>query len=318
MALAILALLSCLSWGKPLVAEPAFVRLAIEERAVYVESSDADTGPETPFAIASIGKTFTAVAILRLVERGALSLEAQVTDLVSAQIAADLHGLPGMRLHHLLSMTSGLPDYYTDAWLHDALEEPDRFQTATVALRHAAREAPLFRPGSAFDYSNTNYLLLGLILERVTGKSYADVMHEEVLAPAGLSDSFVFGSRPLPEIFARGHPDRELIRQYYSGHGFGDGGIISTARDVVSFYVALLGLRQLLSEPSLLKLQADPLGAAYGMGLEVEGSIVGHAGGDIGYSSDVRMDLETGDIAVYLIASEGADTSWPRDRLTRE
>jgi D-alanyl-D-alanine carboxypeptidase len=215
-------------------------------------------------------------------------------------------------------MTSGLPDYYTEDWLQDAFQAPERFQQAEAALRDVGQEPLLFSPGRAFDYSNTNYVLLGLILEGVTGKSYAQVMREEVFAPAGLTDSFVFGSQPLPDAFARGHEERALIRQYYSGNGFGDGGIIASARDMVSFYTALLGERRLLSEPMLFKLQTDPLGAAYGMGLEVEGDIVGHAGGDIGYSSDVRMDLETGNIAVFLIASEAVGTRWPRERLRRK
>lgn len=310
-----LALMAVLSWRGSLWADPAFVRLAVDNGSVYVESSDPNTGPSAAFAIASLGKTFTAVAVLRLVERDVLDLDAQVADWVPAQVAADLQGLQGLRLHHLLSMSSGLPDYYTDDWLQAALEAPERFQTPAAAVRHASQEPLLFPPGRGFHYSNTNYVLLGLILEEATDKSYADVLREEVFTPAGLKDSFVFGSRPLPDNFARGHERRALVRRYYAGQGFGDGGIISSARDLVSFYDALLGKRRLISAPMLAKLQSDPFDVGYGMGLEVEDTLVGHAGADLGFSSDVRMNLKTGDIAVFLVAHEDADTQWPQDRL---
>jgi D-alanyl-D-alanine carboxypeptidase len=315
--LSIIAVLAGLALAAPLAAEPAFVRLAAEDGALKMQSSDPDTGADTPFAIASVGKTFTAVAVLRLVERGALRLDAPVADLVPDEVAEWFDGLPGLRLHHLLTMTSGLPDYYTDDWLEDALDAPDEVQHAEGALYYAAADAPLFDPGEDFDYSNTNYVLLGLILEEATGDDYATVMQREVFRPAGLKNSFVFGSRALPADFARGHPERELMRQYYSGTGLGDGGIISTARDVTRFYRALFSEGRLLAPDTLAVLQEDPLGEAYGMGLEVEDGLVGHSGGDIGYSSDVRMDLASGDIAVVLIAEEDADTDWTLDRLER-
>ena len=293
----------------------AFIRLAVGESLPYVEQSHPSIRAGTPLPIASLGKTLTAVAVLRAVEHGIRELNDPVSNHVPATVSRWFSGFPGMRLHHLLRMTSGLVDYYTDDWIDAALSDPSGFPRQHAAL-HAASEFPLqFAPGSAFDYSNTNYVLLGLILETSLGKSYATIIEEEILVRADMADSFVFGSRPLPSSFAANHEDRALVRRYYGGSGLGDGGIFASARDVARFYEALFIDRVLLSDAALAVMLADPLNAGYGMGLEVEGQIVGHSGGDLGYAADVRMDRRRGVIAVMLATSENADMSWPEDHL---
>jgi CubicO group peptidase (beta-lactamase class C family) len=131
-----------------------------------------------------------------------------------------------------------------------------------------------------------------------------------------MADSFVFGARPLPPRFAEGHAERDLVRRFYSGNGLGDGGVISTAGDVARFYRALFVDRRLLSDASLTAMLRDPTGAGYGMGVEIEDGIAGHSGGDLGYSSDVRIDLQSGVVAVELVASEDVDTVWAWQEVT--
>lgn len=283
--------------------------------AVEISTTGAATA-QTPFAIASIGKTMTSVAILRMVADGALSLDEPAALRLDPDITAGLGGLEGMSLSHLLTMTSGLPDYLTDDYIEDALADPGQFQTPRAALRHAYGEPPLFRPGGDFDYSNTNYVLLGLILENVSGLSYAGAMKRHVFEPAGMSGAFVFGSAPLPAGFPNGHEAGAHIRSYYEAEGFGDGGVISNATDLAKFYRALFVSRTLLPEAFMQKMKRDPVGEGYGMGIEIEGAIYGHSGGDLGFSSDVRIDAETGDIAIVLIANGNSDTDWAYDVLT--
>lgn len=134
--------------------------------------------------------------------------------------------LSEIEIRHLLTMTSGLVGYFDDAFLQDAIDDPETVQTPQSAVSYAYGEALMFRPGRAFDYSNTNYVLLGLILENVTGKSYAQVMAEQVFKPAGMKDAFVFGSRALPATFPKGHAGWSHYRDYYNAQGFGDGGVI--------------------------------------------------------------------------------------------
>ncbi len=292
-----------------------FIHYAVsgDGAGTVVDASGADA--RTPFAIASAGKIATSVAVLRLAARGALDLDAPVVRFVPAEIRRGYGGMEGVTLRHLLTMTSGLPDYLDDAFVEAAIEGSGGVQTPLGALRHGSGQAPLFEPGEDFDYSNTNYVLLGLVLEEVSRAPYSEVVAREVLRPAGLEDSFVFGSRALPAAFAAGHPEAGTVRGYYSGPGLGDGGVISTARDLARLYRAIFLEGKLLPPAMLDVLLEDPLGVGYGAGVEIEWPVVGHAGGDLGYASDIRMDLETGDVAVVLAAEEDAETGWAWDWL---
>ena len=292
------------------------VRHALTGAGAVETRGTGGAGADTTFAVASVGKAFTAVAVLRLADRGLLDLDAPAAAFVPPASAAAYGGMRGITLRHLLTMTSGLPDYYDDAYFEDALADPAGVQTALVALDHGAG-APIFAPGRDFDYSNTNYLILGLALEQATGRPLGAVLEAEVFGPAGMQDSFLSGTRPLPPDFAKGHPERAGLRGYYAGEGFGDGSVLSTAADLVRFYRALFRDGALLPPPMLDLLQQDPVGQGYGMGLEIEGRIVGHSGGDYGYASDVRMNLGSGTIAVVLVADEDGDTGWAWDRVAR-
>lgn len=257
----------------------------------------------------------TSVALLRLVADGAISLDDPAARWVSRDIAQGLGGLDGITLRHLLTMTSGLPDYLTDDYIDDALDDPDRVQKPGMALTYAFDEDALFSPGRGFDYSNTNYVLLGLILENVTGQSYATLMERLVFRPAGMTRSFVFGSAALPPTFPNGHEDGQHIRAYYQADGFGDGGVIATASDVAKFYKALFLERTLLPSSLMSEFRNDVLNEGYGMGIEIEDGTYGHSGGDLGFASDVRMDIRSGDISIILVAEAEADTDWTFDRL---
>lgn len=276
-------------------------------------TTTADATFSTPFAIASVGKTMTAVAILRLVDRGVLSLNDPANRHLPADIAQGLGGLDGVTLRHLLTMTSGLPDYLTDAYVDAVLDRPNGIQTHRDALRFAFGVGALFRVGTEFDYSNTNYVLAGAIAEAATGKSYSDIIQNEVFHPAAMQDAIVFGAAPLPHDFPSGHEDGEHYRDYYNATGLGDGGVIASAQDLANFYRALFVDRALLSDAMMAELLHDPMDVGYGMGIEMNGPVVGHAGGDLGFSSDVRLNTITGTLAILLIAQGNANTDWPSD-----
>jgi D-alanyl-D-alanine carboxypeptidase len=274
-----------------------------------------DVTASTPFTLASIGKTMTSVAILDLVASDVLSLDGEASRWVNEGIVKGLGGLEGVTLKHLLSMTSGLPDYLTDDYIDDALADPDRVQNQRTALSYAFSEGPMFSPGDGFEYSNTNYVFLGLILENATGLSYAEAMKHHIFDPAGMNNSFVFGSAPLPAGFPKGHEDRRHIRSYYEAEGFGDGGVISTASDVAKFYKALFVDRSLLTYEMMQEFKRDLKRENYGRLIEIEGNIYGHSGGDLGFSTNVRIDIKSGNIAIILIAKADSDTEWVYDAL---
>jgi D-alanyl-D-alanine carboxypeptidase len=289
------------------------IRYFETEGAVEFTSTGENVSAATPFAIASIGKTMTSVALLRLVSRGKIGIDDAVSDWVTKDIRNGLGGLDGITLRHLLNMTSGLPDYLSDEYIIDATNDPKGTQSAQAALTYAYDEAVLFQPGMEFDYSNTNYVLAGMILELASGLTYEQVIAKEIFGPSAMHESFVFGSISLPHDFPQGHENGKHERAYYEHQGFGDGGVISTARDLSLFYNALFREQTLLTAPMMSELIKDPLGENYGMGLDVEGDIFGHSGGDVGFASDVRMNVETGAIAIIFEASADADISWASD-----
>lgn len=285
--------------------------------------------PDDRFVLASVGKIFTAVAILQLAEVGKLGIDDPVSTWIDPDIAGPL-ALSGVTLRHLLTMTSGIEDYYTDDYLDEVLEEPAA-QTPENALRYA--EGPrLFAPGTQFDYSNTNYLLPQLVLEQASGQSMADYMQRNIFDGLGMEKTYVFGTRAHPDDFVAGYEDLgtgpesgpdfgpEDVSFYYLGEGFGDGGVISTAKEVAGFYHALFVRREVLNDQSLEMMLRDPLGEGYGMGVEAVdvpalGMVYGHSGADLGFSADVRLAVKSGDIAVALFASGDADGAVTEEAL---
>lgn len=265
----------------------------------------------TPFAIASIGKAMTSVAVLKQVEAGALALDDPISEHLPPEIVQGFDGFVGITVSHLLTMSSGLPEYHTGDYRADALDDPDEVQRAEEAVTYAMGQGVHFAPGTGYEYSNTSYVLLGLMLERVTGLSYAQVIARDVFEPADMRDSVVFGATPLPKGFPRGHSGWRHVRDYYQGDGFGDGGVLVSARDLVAFYRALFLDGRLLSEEMLAQMLTAPPGSRYGMGIVVNGNLVGHEGGDYGFASSVVMNRATGDIAVQFVGREGADVDWP-------
>jgi D-alanyl-D-alanine carboxypeptidase len=280
----------------------------------YETTGDSITAT-TPFAIASIGKTMTSVALLRLVERDLIDLDAAASSWLPGSVTAGLGGLNGISIRHLLGMTSGLPDYYEETYITDALNDPASIQNPITALSYAYDEDVLFQPGENFDYSNTNYVLAGLILEKASGLSFESVIEREIFEPTGMENSFVFGFKPLPDDFPTGHETGEHVRNYYENQGFGDGGIISTAVDLALFYRVLFMEKTLLSPTLMEAFTDDPLNSNYGLGIEVGGPILGHSGGDLGFSSDARIDTSTGSIAIFFISQADTDLSWTEEIL---
>lgn len=140
--------------------------------------------PAVPYRIASTTKQFTAALVLRLVEEGKLRLDGRIVDY--------LPGYPRpqgeqVTLHHLLSHSSGIPNYVAVPGFYRDVGPRPHTPAELVAMFSARPLA--FAPGTRWDYSNSNYVLLGAIVERVTGETWADALRARVLAPLGLADT---------------------------------------------------------------------------------------------------------------------------------
>ncbi|WP_018622525.1 serine hydrolase [Spirosoma luteum] len=156
--------------------------------------------PDTRFRLGSITKQFTAMLVMQLVEKGTLKLAGHVTDYLPDYPKATGDKIT---IHHLLTHTSGIPNYTSF---------PGFFQTKSRdpykpdAFLKTFADMPLdFEPGSKFSYSNSGYFLLGVLIEKVTGKSYADVLNENILAPLQLKDTGYDLSGPLVSRRAAGY-----------------------------------------------------------------------------------------------------------------
>ena len=229
-------------------------RLGTPQVAVRAPGLDIDYrfGDATlPFHAASVGKLVTAALVMQLCEADALRPGTLVAEVLPA---AELDGLflPGeqVTLEHLLTHTSGAADYFdgkVSSGLRvstQAVTDPDRFWTPEDLLAVSReRQRPVGRPGQRFHYSDTGYVLLGRVLEVVTGDTFHDLVHQRVLTPLGLGRTFLpFRSSP-----ARGSTDlapmylgrTEICRFRSLTCDWAGGGIASTPDDLLLLSAAL-------------------------------------------------------------------------------
>ncbi|MFE6918523.1 serine hydrolase domain-containing protein [Streptomyces rubiginosohelvolus] len=167
----------------------------------------ADLATGTPISardhmrVGSITKTFTGTVILQLVQEGRLALDKPV--------AAYRQGVPNggrITIRQLLQMTSGLYNYAEDPRFNRQLDQhPERYWSPQELLDIAFRHPVYFPPGTGYHYSNTNYVLLGLIAEQVTGRPLARLLRERVFEPAGLEETSFANGRSIPRPHAQGY-----------------------------------------------------------------------------------------------------------------
>jgi CubicO group peptidase (beta-lactamase class C family) len=263
---------------------------------------------QTRFRIGSMNKMFTAVAILQLVEAGEVELTAPLgtylTDYPNREVATEV------TIHHLLTHTGGTGDIFGPEF--DAHREELRTLDDYVELY--GERGPEFEPGSQWAYSNYGFILLGAVIEAVTGQSYYDYVHEHIYEPAGMT-----GTGSVPEDQAV--PDRAIGYMDPSGgtdwrpntdtlpyRGTSAGGGYSTVEDFARFAAALLNHELLGPDSTELlvtgKEEIGPgIGYAYGFEdhRDAEGNgWVGHGGGAPGMNGDLRIYLPSGYVVVVL------------------
>jgi len=280
--------------------------------------------PETRFGVASGSKIFTAIAILQLVEQGRLGFDSRLLELVKADFP---HFDPGITVHHLLTHTSGAPDYFDEEFMDDF---EAMWKEVPVYTLHGPRDLlPLFQhqpmkfaPGMRFSYNNGGYVLLGLIIEAVTGQRYVDYVTENVLVPAGMVNTGYFPMHALPEHTAYGYIEGEngsWVTNIFAVPAFGqpDGGAFTTAADMARFWDALRQHRLLVPEmvARMLTLQAtedDSNGYGYGVWLKHQAGVVNAfyvVGEDPGVSFLSRVYPATNRLLTILGNTDSA--AWP-------
>jgi len=153
-------------------------------------ASSTEIDADDPLVIGSLTKTFVAATVLQLVEEGRLSLSDSVRDLLPAQTTLS----PKITIRQLLDHTSGLADVFNDTTRLGLEEQPERAWTPAEVMK--TLHAPWYKPGEGWAYANTNYFLLGLVIERVTGSTLADELTRRFLGPLGLESTRLLTSAP--------------------------------------------------------------------------------------------------------------------------
>ncbi len=274
--------------------------------ACYEPASDVVRGDS--FRLGSVTKTWVAAAVLLLVDEGRVSLDAPIGDYVTG---FDLD--PAVTVRRCLDHTSGIFD------LTDDVTSVEADFTQPIApeeiVRQSLLHAPLFAPGAAYSYSNTNYFLLGLLIEHVTGEPVARVFRDRLIDPLGLADTYLEDAEPAPadrpaHICGNvGSIDvTDLLDMSWS---WAAGAMVASNGDVCRWADALWrgdvlppALRDALVTPAVLP---DGNTTSYGLGtkLRTRGGIpvVGHNGQTLGFQSEVYIDLASG-LCVSVLAND--------------
>ncbi|MFN7930497.1 MAG: serine hydrolase domain-containing protein [Blastocatellia bacterium] len=266
---------------------------------------------DTKFNLGSMNKMFTAVAIAQLVERGKLSFD--------DPLAKFLPDFPNkedaekIKIKHLLSHTAGLGGYFSPKWQQTSRAE---YRTVDAMMKRLAEDEKKvqFEPGTRWQYSNSGMLVLGKVIEVVSGQSYYDYVRENIYKPAGMTNTDCYELDKVNPNLAIGY-QKEFSDAGVSFsnnifmhvmRGGPQGGGYSTVEDLLKFDVALRSNKLVGAEYVKMLLSAKPelKSTGYGYGFQVETRdgvvIVGHSGGFPGISSNLDMFLGTGWTAIVM------------------
>ena len=269
--------------------------------------------------IASITKSFTATAVLEQVQRGRLSLSDKLSRWVS--------GIPNGRritVRQLLAMRSGVYDYTSDpAWNRRFNANPLAPFKPSDVVAIIRRHKPLFAPGAKTQYADSNYVLLGIILEKVTGRSVESVITRDVIKRAGLRGTSFPTTPAMPRPYSHGYyagdNGKGVIRDYtrVNPHlAWTAGGMISTLGDLVKWAKVLatgsLLSRSLQSQRLQFGMIPTPnrIPFGYGLGIIRLGDWVGHDGAIYGFSSVTFYDRVNGAV-ITAVANLSSNFSTP-------
>jgi CubicO group peptidase (beta-lactamase class C family) len=260
--------------------------------------------PDTPSCLASLSKPLTALAIMRLTEKRRLAYD----DRIAKYFPTLPPALGSATIRQLLNHTSGIPDY--DSELN--IEHPG--MTNAEVLSGLRQVAPLFPPGEKYHYSNTGYVLLGLIVEQLTGVSLSKTLQDDIFRPLGMKDTFVLTSAAQKTgAVARGY-DAFGRADDFPGYITGDSGVYSTVDDLFlldqALYTEQLVSQKTLDEafkPGHVREGSTTYGLGWNAASDASGMRVWHTGNTAGFRAFIERRLDQ-KITVIMLTN-GGDTN---------
>jgi D-alanyl-D-alanine carboxypeptidase len=276
----------------------------VSARGVADLSSGEPMKPEMYHRIGSVTKTFTVTLLLQAEAQGLLSLDDTIDQYVK--------GVPNgeeITLRQMADMTSGIADYSGDEQFFDEMtSHPERVWTPQETVRIGIEDSPMFDPGTAWFYSNTNYVLLGLVLEQVSGKPLERLYSKQIIKPLHLKETSLpdAADSSIPDPHAQGYTllskDAEPLNttEWNPSWAWAAGGMISTAEDLL-LYGRALGTGKGLLPPQQQAERLDSFvrdlppynqppsngRSGYGLGLMYDRGWVGHGGDIPGYNTQL-------------------------------
>ncbi|HVS30653.1 MAG TPA: serine hydrolase domain-containing protein [Thermoanaerobaculia bacterium] len=271
---------------------------------------DAPVTADSVFELGSLTKQFTAFAVMMLVEEGKLDLDGSI----ARYLPAVPESWRGITVRHLLTHSAGIEEYLSVPALADEAHAATHDEMTQMFFRRLRLE---FEAGQTWAYSNSGYLLLGNIIERVTGKSYWDFLHQRIFAPLGMNATRSSEPGAIIPRRAAGYGWRDGAfenRGALSGNAYSAGSIASTIRDMARWEAALHSGKLLTRRSyeamwtALEVRRAGPPPFSYGFGWVVDkhgGSpVVLHSGGTPGFSSAIHRYLGPA-VSVIVLANHG-------------
>jgi D-alanyl-D-alanine carboxypeptidase len=260
--------------------------------------------PNDRFRAGSIVKPFVATVVLQLAERGKVSLDARMPDVLPASVAGRFANAADITVRMLLGHRSGIPEWDLPAIDLELARDPAKVWKVSEFLDLAAAQPPVFAPGTGFFYSNTDYNLLGVMIQRITGRSWRHEVTRRVIAPLRLTSTSLPppGNRSIGGTYAHGYGqldgktiDLTRVDPSFAGAA-GASALVTTVGDLARFLDALFGGRLFRDRQTLTQMRdlapAQGEGGLVGYGLGIErralpggAELIGHLGGAPGYRS---------------------------------
>lgn len=268
----------------------------------------------------SAGKKATALLVVMLHDQGILDIDANISTWLPETLLSQIPNSDLMTLRQLLNHTAGLRDYLDpdtqEAWFEYGISTIDELKTDIHALQFILKKPAYFIPGEGFKYSNTGYILAGLILDSVLGEHHHNELRNRVLIPLGMNDTFYSGVEKTLGNPISGYilDDGEMLntKSFYDDVGVADAPLVSSVSDMSLLLRTIVtdtsilndSMRNLiLGDENLIEYQA---GKYYGMGVfkeTINGTTVYHHGGDeAGYQTTNMYFLEL-DTTVTMFAN---------------
>ncbi|MFH2094847.1 MAG: serine hydrolase domain-containing protein [Bacteroidota bacterium] len=311
---------------------PGIVLLIQDESGMWIGSSgkadienNIDMMPCTVSKVASITKLFIGTLTMILEEEGVLDLDDKISKYLDDKIIKKIKNADETTIRQLMNHTSGIYDHVSDQGFYlKLLNNPNKNWEPEELLEFVYGKPAYFETGTGVHYSNTNFLLLSMVIDQATGSSHADILRSKIIQPLGLMNTYYHWHEKLPDITAQGYYDLYNngtilnMSNYHTGSGNGYGGIYSTVRDMQIFLKALLIDKILLSDSSLNVMmtftnleEVDEQGEGRNLGLGMfkqhflymapDEFGYGHGGRDLQYSADLYWFPKNNVIMAYLV-----------------